>query len=79
MRLVAAAIVLALAACTKGRIESDTVSGPRRPVVADTSLHLEVRPPPLVRGYRLDCLTPPDSTGGCVLRDQRVGPLQPEP
>jgi hypothetical protein len=79
MRLLAVVLMLALTGCAQGRTEPDTASSPRRAVVADTSLRLEVRVPPPLRGYQLDCLTPPDSTGACVLRDQRRAPLQPKP
>ena len=74
MRLVAIAITLSLVSCTRAQSVPGSPSAPAGRVAADTSLRLERIFPPPVRGYRLDCLTPPDSTGACVLRDQRVVP-----
>ena len=72
VRLTAILCLFAAAACTRAQVHETTPA--RRPVAIDTSLTLEARYPRPLRGYRLDCLTPPDSTGACVLRDQRIVP-----
>jgi hypothetical protein len=74
MRLLAFALLLSISGC--GARTSRVAAAPPRPAPIDT-LRIPLRVPPLQRGYSLDCLTPPDSTGACVLRDQRVGPLLP--